>query len=366
MTLTVQASTPSQLVSPGRILRRELDARGWDARDLAEIMARPPQMISQIMTGKKRITEETAIQIGEALQMDPSFWLTLETVYRLTLAKKAVMDDGIARRRRLRELIPCWREVTKRGWLPDSKDLDELERSVCEFLRLKDIADGPETSNFRGYGANDNREMQLQAVWARRVELLAAEKKLPKFSKKRLLESMPDLMALAEDESYIEKVPAFLESLSIAFCIVPHLEKTRLEGAAWPKARNPILALTLRCNHLDSFWTNLLHELGHIAHGHDGVFFDTKDAIVSDDRQEEEANEFAEKFLKRDKIAAFWKRVEPALPSSEIAVLAEDLRMDRCIVIGQLRRISGNYSAHRGVDRNIRHYLNAWIDEKGV
>jgi HTH-type transcriptional regulator/antitoxin HigA len=37
--------TPARAISPGRILQRELDARGWTQKDLAEITNRPPQAI---------------------------------------------------------------------------------------------------------------------------------------------------------------------------------------------------------------------------------------------------------------------------------------------------------------------------------
>lgn len=367
MTPNFQTTAPARLVAPGRILRRELEARGWEGKDLAEIMARPPQMISQIMTGKKRITEETALQIGEALEMDPAFWLNLEKSYRLGLARKAAADEGIARRRRLRELVPCWREVVKRGWLPDSGDLDELERSVCEFLEINNICDEPEFAFCRRHGSDDSREKRLlQGIWAKRVEQLAAEKTLPRFSKKRLLESMPDLLTLAVGQCDVEEVPAFIEQLGIAFCIVPHLEKTRLEGAAWPKARNPILALTLRYDRLDSFWFNLLHELGHIALGHEGVILDTEEDLSGSDIQEQEANEFAARYLRREEIAAFWNQVGPAPPKAKIVSLAHELHLNPSIVVGQLRNISGNYTYHRGLDINVRHCLTAWIDGAGA
>lgn len=41
--------TPARAVSPGRILQRELDARGWTQKDLAEITKRPPQAINEII-----------------------------------------------------------------------------------------------------------------------------------------------------------------------------------------------------------------------------------------------------------------------------------------------------------------------------
>ena len=64
---------PVRPVSPGRILRRELEARGWKQQDLARIVGRPPQVINQIVQGKKQITPETAIELGQAFGTSAEF-----------------------------------------------------------------------------------------------------------------------------------------------------------------------------------------------------------------------------------------------------------------------------------------------------
>lgn len=63
---------------PGRIIKRELEARGWTQKDLAHIMDRPEQTISQIVNAKKRITPETALQLAAAFGTSAEFWLRLE------------------------------------------------------------------------------------------------------------------------------------------------------------------------------------------------------------------------------------------------------------------------------------------------
>jgi len=79
---------PARAVPPGRILRRELAARGWTQKGLAEKMGRPPQAVNEIVRGKKQITPETAIELGAVLSTSPNLWLNLEVNYRLHLARK--------------------------------------------------------------------------------------------------------------------------------------------------------------------------------------------------------------------------------------------------------------------------------------
>jgi addiction module HigA family antidote len=83
-----QNPEPARILTPGRILSRELDARGWTQKDLAKIMNRPPQAINEIIKGTKQITPETAYDLSETLGTSPNFWANLESKYRLHLAKK--------------------------------------------------------------------------------------------------------------------------------------------------------------------------------------------------------------------------------------------------------------------------------------
>jgi addiction module HigA family antidote len=84
----IKQLTPARVTPPGRILIREIEARGWTQKDLAEIMGRPPQAINEIIKGTKQITPETAIELSAAFGTSAQFWTNLESNYRLHLAQK--------------------------------------------------------------------------------------------------------------------------------------------------------------------------------------------------------------------------------------------------------------------------------------
>jgi HTH-type transcriptional regulator/antitoxin HigA len=125
---------PARATSPGRVLLRELDARGWSQRDLAAIMGRPYQAINQIARGVKRITPETARELAQAFGTSPELWMNLEVNYRLQLAKQEKKEREIARRSHLYSLAPV-AELIRRGQIEGSDDVDELEKQVREYLR---------------------------------------------------------------------------------------------------------------------------------------------------------------------------------------------------------------------------------------
>lgn len=76
---------PARAVSPGQVLARELEARGWTQKTLARNMGRPTQEINEIVKGSKQITPETALELAEVFGTSAEFWTNLEVQYRIAL-----------------------------------------------------------------------------------------------------------------------------------------------------------------------------------------------------------------------------------------------------------------------------------------
>jgi HTH-type transcriptional regulator/antitoxin HigA len=89
---------PAEVFAPGEFLRDELQARGWTQSQFAQIIGRPLQLVNEIIAGRKRITERTAMEIAAALGTTAKVWLNLENTFRLAKAKAP--DPRIATRAR--------------------------------------------------------------------------------------------------------------------------------------------------------------------------------------------------------------------------------------------------------------------------
>ena len=72
---------------PGKILKRELEARGLSANKVALALGVPSGRITDILNGKRAITPDTAIRLGEFFVNSPQFWLNLQTRYDLLKAE---------------------------------------------------------------------------------------------------------------------------------------------------------------------------------------------------------------------------------------------------------------------------------------
>lgn len=290
-----QALAPARVPPPGRILIRELEARGWTQKDLAEITGRPIQTINEIIQAKKQITPETALDLGEAFGTSAEFWTNLETKYRLHQARRETQARGISRKSQLYSLAPI-SELIKRGWIKSTDDIEELERQVCNFFGIASIEESPKLAiNFR---CSQERDLETiaQLAWAKQVENLARQQTVGPFDREQLRAAIPQILALTEQPEYVRHISHLLLSLGVHFVIVPHLSKTYLDGAAFYLDEHPIVALTLRYDRIDSFWFTLMHELGHIVAGHQGSYLDDLGNLELND-EESEANQLAANWL---------------------------------------------------------------------
>lgn len=290
---------PVRAAPPGVVLGAELEARGWTQCDLAAIMDRPLAAINQIIRGKKRITAETASELGRALGTSPELWLNLEAAYQLEQTQDEQRLQAVEARRELWEAVPCLRDLTKRGWLAPTDDVEALRRSVLEFFGVSSLADlqgAAAAAAFRRSPASEADPVTLLA-WLRRAELDAGGQRASRYSHDRLVAGLPQLLSRAEAITDVAVVPDLLRDLGIRLVIVPALPGTRVDGATIHAKRQPIIALSLRYDRVDWFWFTLLHELAHLWFEHPGDQIDETLRPDPDDPREAEANRAAMDWL---------------------------------------------------------------------
>ena len=76
------------LVHPGRILKRELEARGLLANKLALALRVPSGRITSILNGKRAISAETALRLAQYFGNSAQFWMNLQSRYDLAVAER--------------------------------------------------------------------------------------------------------------------------------------------------------------------------------------------------------------------------------------------------------------------------------------
>jgi HTH-type transcriptional regulator/antitoxin HigA len=353
---------PARAIPPGRIIRRELEARGWTQKDLATIMDRPEQLISQLVNARKQTTPETALQLAAAFGTSADFWLNLETNYQIHQARKTHDASEIKRKSCLYSLTPVT-ELLRRGWIPAQDTLDSLEQAVCQFLGITEPTQTPRLAvNFHQSEAY-TPEVAAQVAWVKRVEQLARMQTVGDFDRARLEAALPELLALAATVEGLQQIPDFLRTSGVHFLIVPHLPNTYLDGAAFRLDEHPVLALTLRYDRIDNFWFTLMHELAHIIAGHEGLYLDDLDQ-KAEGQLEIEANRLAQSWLiDAAALDQFVTATAPYFSHQKIKAFAATQNRHPGIIVGQLHHDQViEYSHSRRFLVKVSPYLETWID----
>lgn len=358
---------PARAVAPGEIIEMELAERGWSQRDLAQIMGRPPQAISEIIRGTKQITPETALELAQAFGTSAEIWTNLEANYRLQLARRRSGDGkaDIARRSKLYRMLPV-AEMIRRGWLRATSIADDLERDIRHLL-----GGDPETMiaavSLR-HSVARGPERGAQLAWVARVRQLAHSQDVPPFSRETLTRAIPTIRRLASTPEQVAEVPPLLQSLGVRFIIVPPLPKTYIDGVLCDADSAPIIGLTLRYDRIDSFWFTLMHELAHLVLGHHALHLDNlDDKEQRRDAQEMEANQQARSWLiDQNALEAWVTRTRPYFSRQKIEHFAADQQIHPGILLGQLMfDETVDYKHLRSLLSNVSPYLRDWIDPAG-
>ena len=84
-----------QHIHPGKHLTEILEELEISQYRLAKPIGVAPRRINEIVHGRRSITADTALRIGCALGMSAEFWLNLQRMYDLDVARTSVDTTGI-------------------------------------------------------------------------------------------------------------------------------------------------------------------------------------------------------------------------------------------------------------------------------
>jgi len=84
-------------VTPGEILREEfMLPLGLSANRLADALGVPANRITAILNGSRTVTADTALRLARCFDTSPEFWLNLQVLHDLEVARRA-SDKTIAK-----------------------------------------------------------------------------------------------------------------------------------------------------------------------------------------------------------------------------------------------------------------------------
>lgn len=325
---------------PGVFLEEELEARGWSQADLAEILGKSATDISLIIKGKRAVTPETAIALGDAFETGPEFWMNLETLHQLSQTRNKQSDVSL--KAKLYAKFPV-REMVKRGWVEWSKDIEVSKQRFFNFFHISSFNDPlvfPCAKKAATTPSNPSQD-----AWLFRAGMLA--KACPvtnKFSTSRLATCKAKLKLLLHELVEIRHVPKLLAEAGIRLIIIEHMPGSKIDGATfWLNDDSPVVVLSLRRDRIDNFWFTLMHELSHVEHGEGKDLAIIDIDLLSEDESEKSPIECradfdaAEFCIPAVLIDDFIIRVHPYYLESKVIGFSLVNKIHPGILVGQLQ-----------------------------
>lgn len=356
----MNARTPAQVLPPGEFLKQELECRGWSQLELAEILARPPRLISELVSGKRAITPETAKGLEAAFGTSAELWMKLEAGYQLSKAR--VETSIVSRRAKLYAKFPV-KELLRRGWVRSAADLAVQEENFCRFFGIASIDENPTFGHAAKKTRYESAPLSLQLAWLMRAKQIAEKVESPAFSVAALKEAIDALRACLRNVEEVTQASALLLKAGIRLVVVEFLPSAKLDGACFwiNNGKSPVIALSLRLDRIDNFWHTIFHEIDHVLHG-EGKDAPVVDLFDSDESThsglptiEQRANKHAANYCIEEGALQEWISRTPRLSRANIIGFAEQIGVHPGLVVGQLQHHGSiPYSFHRDLLEKIR------------
>ena len=339
------AWTPEWSVRPGEVLVEALEERTMTQAELARRMARPLKTISEIATGKAAITPDTAIQLELALGISASFWNSLETQYRESLARDRALEDLRAYADWARAFPLA--ELARHEVITAKAALVDATRELLAFFGVSS-PDGWEQQwrrqavSLRQSAAFPYSPHALSA-WLRLGEIRAEGMGLGPFDADAFREALAGTRHLTRSASFPMAIARFRDAVApagVAFVVVEELPSARVSGAARvTRGGSAILQVSLRYRSDDQFWHSVCHEAGHLLRkGRRGLIVEDREPQVA--RSSEPAEEAAADAFARDlllppaELASFV--CEADFTAASVVAFATRLDVSKGIVAGRL------------------------------
>ena len=326
----------------GRILERELNDRDWSQADFAAVLDRPTQFVSEIITGKKEITRESAAQIGAAFDTTAQYWLNLQNAYFLVNQAKSLEAqnrlDDVRRRARLNEKGPIG--LLKKHGLLTATTLAALELEVMQLFELQSLDDEPGFSA-AAKRANKGEDINiLQRAWVACVRKKARE--IPPsnaYSREGLERLAKTLARRLKKPSDFDGLPRLFDQVGVRLVFIEALPGAKIDGCAMYVDHYPVIGLSGRGKRLDKVLFTLLHEIAHVLLEHVDASHLIAENLDDDATAELEDENDANRLASATVFPAGLRDIPTRLSAPWIQQTAVDNGVSAITVVGHLQHI---------------------------
>jgi HTH-type transcriptional regulator/antitoxin HigA len=332
-----------------------MELRNWTQSDLAEVMGITVKHLNKILQDNQPITLDMARILGEVFNTTAQYWVNIDTGYRLwSFQEKSQTEIEAEIKASIYERMPI-KDMLAKGWLQPFSSANELQKQVLEFWGWEKLDFSVIDKDYlpfmtRKSEAYNSFNASYAVTWYQKA--LNESKKFPhsNYKEQKLTRLFDALHSYTVIEDGINQFINDLADIGVIFFVLPHLQKTYLDGAAFYSEKNPVIVYTGRYNRIDNFWFTVAHEIAHILN-----HINKKTPFILDNlnnyhvnSKEAEANKLAAEKLKHPEILKYLDPYLGYLTKSKVEDCAGVYEVHPAIIIGKLafdKKIShGNQS----------------------
>lgn len=319
-------ATPFKAIHVGEYIKNELDARGIQQKELAKMTGIQASVLNDIIKGKRDLTAEHSVLIGNAFGINDDFFYNLQNQYDMDRAR---LSERVAQQA---AAITIWNVLKqyisekffkKMGVLTSDikKDVEAMfeifgVKNLDEFLVLQERE--ARIAYYKKSEKLATNEADLFS-WKYFCMYEAKKKQLTAGFDKKNIDALCDELNVifAENVDVVNKTETACEKVGVKFLTVNKEGQVPVDGMSFWQGENPTVVLTMRRGTIDNYAFAIMHELGHIMlhlFVGDKVFVNISDKLI-ENVYEKEADDFARnKLIPADKWKKFCQRTKNVSP----------------------------------------------------
>lgn len=343
---TMEQSTklrPARKFGPGYFIKEQMEYRNWTQEDLSEVIGMTIKHVNKILQDKQPITLDTAKILSEVFETTPQYWLNLDANYRLWLTNERTDKEIEADLKGLiYERMPV-KDMLLKGWLKSFSSAKDLKRQVLQFWDWEKLDFTIIDKNYLPYltrksEAYNQFNASYAITWYRKATIEAGKIKVSAYDKKKLEKLYENMYSYTIMDNGVNIFIKELAKAGVVFFVLPHLQKTYLDGAAFFLDKNPVIVYTGRYKRIDNFWFTVAHEIAHVLlHLNKDLTFvldNLRDGELN--TLENEANELASNKLRHEEILRYLNPYLGYLTTTKVEECAATYNIHPAIIIGKL------------------------------
>jgi HTH-type transcriptional regulator/antitoxin HigA len=343
-------------VHPGESLGDWLDDAGIKHKDFANAINIPESRLSELINGKRPMTEDLAERIASVLGgVDASYWMRAQANYEYNERMLALRNDEQkktdAQEGTLRSIFNL-KELYKHLGITA---VSSIQRTQELFSKLgatyEDMTNRTAIVGCFKHSDTLRIDEQNMRTWVLLAQYEATQKHVDgEYSIKGAETAAIEIAQKANNGTLKEnEIISILSQHGIAYAIVPRLQGCPVDAYSVMINGRPAIIVTHRHNNMQKLIFDVLHEIGHITKhmtGHRRDFIKTD--YSQDNPQEKEANAYARDMLIPPKI---WSEIikvsiqtaREGIICRQIGLRAMTFGIDPCIAVARYKHDSKEY-----------------------